>query len=389
MVVGGVGGGAGHLEDAVAAGHRLAAVRAEADVGGRGARCQAWAAAPVSAKDGGGQGRHPLGRAGGGGLERAHDEAPGELDLVGVVARGPRVGQRGLGGAGEGRAVGGGAGERLLGGAGAPGLCRDAAEREAGARRCGRPASSSAAGDRDQREGEGGALAQLQVAGSGRGSAAASAGRRSADDELARLERGLALRARRRAGDAGLRAAALARPAAARRSRPRRRAPPAARRSPRDASRCRRRSSRGSRARGSRRRARRSRRRARGGCRRWPGRRNRRSGCAASGCRRRSRRCGSAARRRRAAPRRPPGRRGRSRGRGRGRRCGPCAPTRAPPSGSSSIRSRPGSRVTSTSRAGRAAPVFIRSSRLVPAARQAAPGAAPAATASASEAGRR
>ena len=51
----------------------------------------------------------------------------------------------------------------------------------------------------------------------------------------------------------------------------------------------------------------------------------------------------------------------------------------APPSGSSSIRSSPGSRVRSTSRAGRAAPVFIRSRRLVPAARQAAPGAAPAA----------
>ena len=61
VVVGGVGGGAGHLEDAVAAGHRLAAVGAEADVaGGRGA-VSGMGRAPVPGR---GSARTEPGRAG-------------------------------------------------------------------------------------------------------------------------------------------------------------------------------------------------------------------------------------------------------------------------------------------------------------------------------------
>ena len=248
------------------------------------------------------------------------------------------------------------------------GLRRDAAEREARRGDRGRPPMLERRRGRDDREGVGGALAQLEVAGmaaNGRGLRRQAQG----DDQLAGRQHGLALRACRRAGGGRPSSGISRRPAG-----------PCdldhgVERHQRHAEVGRMRGDAGVApaedgmepvlaARG-----RRSRRRARGGCRRWPCRRNRRSGCAAAGCRRRSRRCAAAPRRRTAAPRPPPGRRGRSRGRGRGRRCGPARRCGRRRPAAISIRSRPGRRVTSTSRAGRATPIFIRSSRLVPAAR--------------------
>ena len=132
---------------------------------GRGS-CQAWAGSPERR---GGQGGHPRRRSGGGERQRARDDAAGEFDLVGVVARGPRVGERGGGGAGEERPRPGGlADQERLGLARAPGLRGDAAERQA---RLGDPAAlqPQGGGGRDQREGEGGALAQLEIAGVGAG----------------------------------------------------------------------------------------------------------------------------------------------------------------------------------------------------------------------------
>ena len=122
-------------------------------------------------------------------------------------------------------------------GACAPGLCGDAAEREA--RRADRAALNVEGGRcRHQREGEGGALAQLQVARRCARRPLDSAGSRSAIDQFAGSKHGLALR--RRAGQTV--EVPRAPPRAGRRalrSRPWRRGPPAARRSRTDAWRCR------------------------------------------------------------------------------------------------------------------------------------------------------
>ena len=226
-------------------------------------------------------------------VQRAHDDALGELDLVGVVAR---TAARSASAASAARAkaarVRRGALEQRLGGARAPRLRRHPAEGEA------RPADR-AAGDLERRPRPTPARRRTTCARGASGSghaprnAAASAGRRRATmsspgaSAVSRSGRVAGqpvqlLERQRRAGRPG------------RRSRRRRRAPPAARRSRTGAWRCRHRSSRGSRGRGSRRPARRSPRPARAGCRRWPGRRSRRSACAASGCRRPSRRCAAA-----------------------------------------------------------------------------------------------
>src|SRR6202035_4388491 len=77
-----------------------------------------------------GQRRHARGRAGGGKRERTHDDAAGELDLEGVVARRLCVGERGLGRPSKYRCIGAAAAQDLLGLARTPRLGGDAAERD-------------------------------------------------------------------------------------------------------------------------------------------------------------------------------------------------------------------------------------------------------------------
>ena len=79
---------------------------------------------------GGRQGGHALRRAGGGERQRAHDDAPRELDLEGVVAGGPGVRERRLGGAPEARGAGAAPARTASAARRAPGLRGDAAERE-------------------------------------------------------------------------------------------------------------------------------------------------------------------------------------------------------------------------------------------------------------------
>ena len=319
---------------------------------------------------GGRQGRHALRRAGGGQRQGARDDAARELDLEGVVAGRRGIGERRVGrpreGLGDRRACPTSSGFRR---ARAPGL-RARRRRARGAPRAIVPSSMpQRRRRRDHGEGVGGALAQLQVAGM-RGEAGrprpAGAARRSARRAPARVSRSGVV-----AGQAVERLERhLARARPGPRSRPPRRARRAARRSRTGGWRCRLAPAEHGVERGSRRRARRSRCRARACCRRWRGRRNRRSACAAAGCRRRSRRCAAAPRRRTAAPRRPRERRAAKRrvvgeiGIAHQRADADAAVRQA-----SRSRSRPGRRVMSTSRPGRATPPFIRSSRLVPAAR--------------------
>ena len=62
--------------------------------------------------------------------EHGDDRAPGELDLERIVAQRPALGELGLGRGAECASVAGAAAQRRLGLPGAPGLVRDAAERE-------------------------------------------------------------------------------------------------------------------------------------------------------------------------------------------------------------------------------------------------------------------
>ena len=124
----------------------------------------------------------------------------------------------------------------------------------------------------------------------------------------------------------------------------------------------------------------RSRRRARVCCRAWRCRRSRGSGCAASGCRRRSPCCAAAARRRRAAPGPAPDSACARAASAAAALAVAIAPMRRPPSAVCSI-SASGRRPTSIRCAGRSISSFIRSSRLVPPARNCAPGVSAAALA--------
>ena len=318
------------------------------------------------AKGEAGQRGHALRRSRRSQRQRAHDDAPREFDLEGVVAGRLCLGERRLGGAAEGggiRAARRPAPPRPRGPATA---WRDAAKREP---RLGDRAAldPQAGGGRDDREGVGGALAHLQIARMRR--ECRGVGRQAhRDDQLAGFEHAFALRR-----VAGQTVQSLQRDLATARSclrsPPRRRAPPAARRNRTDGWRCSPRSSRARRAGGSRRRARRSPRRARACCRRWRRRRNRRSASAAADCRRRSRHCAVAPRRPTAAlrpPRESVGQTSASCARSALRTS---APMRTPPSASRSIaiEARQASDVDQTMR--RVMPPFIRSSRLVPAAR--------------------
>ena len=148
-----------------------------------------------------------------------------------------------------------------------------------------------------------------------------------------------------------------------------RRARRAARRNRTGGSRCSSRSTPGWREACCRRRGRRSRSPGSACCRRSQRHRSTRSASAATDCRQPWRRCEAARMRRKEAPRRPPesaGRKSRSYARSALRTS---APIRTPPSERSSMRARSGRRLMSTSRLGRETPPFIRSRRLVPAAR--------------------
>ena len=120
--------------------------------------------APGTGREGrAGQGGHQRWRPLRGRVERARSDAAREFDLEGVVAGGTGVGEREFGGPREGfrrrrRAL-----QRRFGFAGAPGLGGDAAERDAAPRGSRRPRVQRRCG-RDHGEGEGGALAQLQIA---------------------------------------------------------------------------------------------------------------------------------------------------------------------------------------------------------------------------------
>ena len=132
----------------------------------------------------GGEGRgrkggKALGRSGRRERERAHDDPFREFDLEGVVAGGPRVGERGFGRLAKRRRVRVGARERLFGRVRAPGFRRDAAESEPGAANRAAVEVERRGGGHD-REGEGRALAKLEIARMRARSAPLRAGRRSA-----------------------------------------------------------------------------------------------------------------------------------------------------------------------------------------------------------------
>ena len=118
MVVGGIGCAPGDLEDAVAAGQRLARVRAVAQVR---PGLVAMGLRHIEGRSGNGgegrsrQGRQALRRSRRGERKRAHDDPFREFDLEGVVAGGRRVGQRRFGRAGEGLSRPHGAGQRRFG----------------------------------------------------------------------------------------------------------------------------------------------------------------------------------------------------------------------------------------------------------------------------------
>ena len=179
-------------------------------------------------------------------VERAHDDALRELDLEGVVAGGPRVGERGFGGAPERRLVR----ARAVRAASSAARARHGfAATPPSASRASRivpPSKRQRRRGRDDREGEGRALAKLQIARMARRSPPPppeGAARRSGRPAQARSP----APACRRADGEGLPARSRAGPPCPR-SRRWRRARRAARRSRTDASRCNARSSRARRA---------------------------------------------------------------------------------------------------------------------------------------------